>query len=129
MKKTNKNLIYADECYLIMGLIFKVYNEVGFGHKENFYQKAIAEIFRRNKIDFKEQVKYKLKFRGRDLGIYVLDFLVFNKIILELKQRDYFSTKDIEQLLRYLKATRLKLGIIIHFTKNGVRYKRVPNLI
>ena len=128
MIKTNKNLIYADECYEVMGLVFKVFNEVGYGHKENFYQKAIAEIFKENNIEFKEQLGCKVKFRGKDLGIYIFDFLVFGKIVLELKQRDFFSTKDIEQLLRYLKATNLKLGIIIHFTKNGIRYKRVPNL-
>ena len=129
MIKTNKKLIYAEECYRIMGLVFKVFNDVGYGHKENFYQKALVEIFKENKIEFREQLRCKVKYKGKDLGVYIFDFLVFNKIILEIKQRDYFSTKDIEQLLKYLKATNLKLGIIIHFTKSGVRYKRIPNII
>lgn len=128
MIKTNKNLIYAKECYEIMSFIFKVFNEVGYGHKESFYQKALVEIFKENKIEFKEQLKCRVKFREKDLGIYIFDFLVFGKIILEIKQRDYFSTKDIKQLVKYLKAANLKLGIIIHFTKNGVRYKRIPNI-
>lgn len=84
--------------------------------------------FLENKIEFKEQLRCKVKYKEKDLGVYIFDFLVFDKIILELKQRDYFSTKDIEQLVKYLKATDLKLGIIIHFTKSGVRYKRVLNI-
>jgi GxxExxY protein len=128
MAKIKRNLIYADECYRIMGLIFNVYNDIGYGHKENFYQKAIAETFKENKIEFTEQLKAKIKYKEKDLGVYILDFLVFNKIILELKQRDYFSSKDILQLSRYLKATGIKLGILIHFTSKGVRYKRILNI-
>jgi GxxExxY protein len=122
------NLLYAEECYRIMGLVFRVFNEIGSGHKESFYQKAIARSFRDSEIEFEEQLRCKLKYKGEDLGIYILDFLVFNKIILELKQRDYFSQKDIKQLHRYLKVTGLRLGIIIHFTNNGVRYKRILNI-
>lgn len=70
----------------------------------------------------------KVKYKGRELGIYIFDFLVFGKIVVELKVRNYFSKKDIEQLYRYLKATNLKLGLIIHFTKEGVKYKRIVNL-
>jgi len=128
MAETKRNLIYANECYRIMGLIFEVYNDIGFGHKESFYQKALAETFKENNIEFKEQLKAKLKYKGKDLGIYILDFLVFDKIILELKQKDFFSIKDILQLSRYLKTTRLKLGILIHFTSKGVRYKRILNI-
>lgn len=123
-----EDLIYADECYQIIGLVFKVFNNVGYNHKESFFQKALAGEFTDNKINFKEQLRCRVKYGNKDLGIYILDFLVFGKIVLELKKRDYFSTKDIDQLLKYLKATNLKLGIIIHFTKNGVRYKRIINL-
>lgn len=123
-----EDLIYADECYQIMGLVFRVFNKIGYNHKESFFQKALAEEFSSNNIKFKEQLKCKIKYKEKEIGIYILDFLVFGKIILELKKRDYFSVRDIEQLLRYLKATSLRLGIIIHFTKNGVKYKRVLNL-
>ena len=128
MVEIKKDLIYAEECYVIMGLVFKVFNEIGYNHKESFFQKGIAKEFSDNRIEFKEQLRCRVKYKEKDLGIYILDFLVFGKIILELKKRDYFSTRDIDQLLKYLKATNLKLGIIIHFTKDGVRYKRIPNL-
>lgn len=126
--KTRKKLIYADECYQIMGVVFKVHKKLGFGHRENCYQKALAAEFRDNNFVFKEQLKYKLQYKNEMLGIYIVDFLLFNKIILEIKQKNYISSKDIDQIYKYLKATDLKLGIIITFTKEGVRYKRIVNL-
>ncbi len=126
--KTKKDLIYAEECYKIIGIIFGVFNEVGYGYKESFYQKAIAKAFKENGIDFKEQLRANVKFRNEDLGLLVLDFLVFDKIVVELKQKNYFSQRDISQLYSYLKATDLKLGLLVYFTKSGVRYKRIVNL-
>ncbi|MDQ1284260.1 MAG: hypothetical protein QG620_608 [Patescibacteria group bacterium] len=111
-----------------MGVVFHVFKRLGFGHKEKVYQAALAKEFRDKNIECKEQIRYKLKYKDQDLGIHILDFLVLNKIILETKQRTIITTKDIDQLYRYLKVTNLKLGIIITFTSEGVRYKRVVNL-
>ena len=111
-----------------MGMIFDVFSDCGFGHKERFYQKAIAEIFKENGVDYKEQVKAKIVFRGKEIGIYILDFVVLGKIAIELKQKNFFSRKDIQQLYSYLKATGLKLGILVHFTQKGVQFKRIVNL-
>jgi GxxExxY protein len=126
--KTKSELIYADECYQIIGICFEVYNEVGYGHKEKFYQEAIAHCFAEKKIEFKRELKVKVRFKEKDLGIYYFDFLVFNKIIVEVKKRNYFSIKDINQLNAYLKAVKLKLGLLIHFTNDGVKYRRILNL-
>jgi len=123
--KTKKKLIFAEECYQIMGIVFKVYKELGFGHKENVYQKALAKEFKNSGF---EQLRYKLKYKEEMLGIYILDFLVFGKIILEIKQRSFISSKDIDQIYKYLRAKNLKLGIIITFTNDGVRFKRIVNL-
>ena len=126
--KPRRNLIYADECYQIMGIVFNVYKKLGFGHKEIIYQKALAKDFEINGFEFVEQLRYKLIYKEETLGIYILDFLVFGKIILEIKQRNFISNKDIDQIYKYLKAKNLKLGIIITFTSDGVRYKRIVNL-
>lgn len=126
--KTKRKLIFAEECYQIIGVCFEVYNKIGYGHKEKFYQEAIAQCFREKNIEFKRELKAKVRFKEKDLGIYYFDFLVFNKIIVEIKKRNYFSIKDINQLNAYLKATRLKLGLLIHFTNEGVRYRRIVNL-
>ena len=62
------------------------------------------------------------------MGNYFLDFLIEDKIILEIKKREYFSKQDINQLFEYLQTTGLKLGIIAHFTRIGVKFKRIVNL-
>lgn len=111
-----------------MGLVFKVFNDLGYGHKENFYQKALAKEFRNNNIDYKEQLRCKVRYKGEDIGYYVIDFLISDKIVLEIKQKDFVSHKDIKQTYKYLQATKMKLGLIVTFTSRGVRYKRVLNL-
>ncbi|MEK7482012.1 MAG: GxxExxY protein [Patescibacteria group bacterium] len=127
MHNENK-VIYPELSYKIIGILFNVWNDVGYGHKENFYQKATALGLKNENIHFNEQVAVRVKYKGKEIGIYFLDFLIENKIVLEIKKREYFSKKDIEQLYAYLKATNLKLGIIAHFTKSGVKFKRVLNI-
>jgi len=63
------------------------------------------------------------------VGNYFLDFVIENKIVLELKKCNRISQKHIEQVYAYLKATDLKLEIIANFTKEGVKFKRIVNLI
>jgi len=124
-----KDLVYPDLCYQIMGALFVVWTEVGFGHKERFYQKAAGKEFKNRRLKFKEQLPVKIYYKKEPIGIYYFDFLIEDKIILELKVRDYFSKNDITQIYGYLKAKNLKLGLIVHFTKSGVKFKRVVNLI
>ncbi len=122
-----KDLIYPELSYQIMGILFDVWKEVGTGHKENFYQKAIANDLICKKLSFEEQLPVRINYKGKFIGIYYFDFLIDNKIILEIKVRNYFRKKDIDQLHSYLKARKLKLGIIAHFTNTGVKFKRIVN--
>ncbi len=128
VKLQRKDLIYPELCYQIIGVLFDVWSRVGPGHKESFYQKASAEGLRSAKLSFVEQLPVKLRYKNKEIGIYYFDFLVENKIVVEIKVREYFSKKDICQLSSYLKAKNLELGIIAHFTGSGVKYKRVVNL-
>lgn len=122
------DFVYSDLSYRIIGVLFEVWNNVGVGHKEKFYQKAVANELGISKIQFREQLPVKLEYKGKSLGIYYFDFMIEDKVVLEIKIRNHFSKKDIEQLYSYLKAKNLKLGIIAHFTKSGVRVKRVVNI-
>jgi len=123
-----KDIIYPGLSYKIIGILFNVWNTVGSNHKENFYQKAVARDFSEAGLDFKEQLPVKINYKGKPIGIYYFDFLIEDKVVLEVKVRDYFSKKDISQLYSYLKAKNLKLGLIVHFAKTGVRIKRVVNI-
>ena len=123
-----KDLIYPDLCYKIIGIIFEIWKELGFGHKEKFYQEAIERELRERKINFKRELPVKIYYKEKFLGIYYFDFLIDDKIVLETKVRNFFSKKDIDQLYSYLKVKNLKLGLIVHFAKTGVKFKRVVNL-
>jgi GxxExxY protein len=62
------------------------------------------------------------------IGRYFLDFLVDNKIVVEIKKGDYFSKKNIEQVKAYLKVTNLKLAVLVNFTSSGVKFLRILNI-
>lgn len=123
-----EDLIYPELSYKIVGVLFEVGKEVGFGHKEHFYQKALVEAFKDANIHFDEQLPARVYYKSKPVGIYYFDFLVEDKIVLEIKSKNFFSKKDIEQVYQYLKAKNFKLGIIAHFTKTGVRFKRIVNV-
>ncbi|MBI2594740.1 MAG: GxxExxY protein [Candidatus Colwellbacteria bacterium] len=121
-------MIYPETSYTITGILFDVSNTLGYGHPEKIYQRAVAEGLRRANLEFREQTPVKMLYQNKPVGIYYFDFLIKNKIILELKKRNYFSKKDIEQIYAYLKAKDLKLGILAHFTRSGVKHKRIVNV-
>ncbi len=128
-KVAREDLVYPELCYQTLGILFEVWTDVGFGHKEKIYQKAVSNKFASRGISIKEQLPARLVYQNKPIGIYYFDFLVDEKIVLELKVRNYFSIKDIKQVYSYLKAQNLKLGIIAHFTNTGVKYKRVVNIV
>lgn len=126
--KVKKDIIYSQEVFEIVGIMYDVWNKIGYGHKENFYEKAVAEIFTRKNKEFKEQVRCKVKMGNRDLGVYIFDFVYEDKIVIELKQGENFSRQNINQIYAYLRAVNLKLGLIVNFTKKGVKFKRIVNI-
>ncbi len=130
LEKTRKDLVYPDLSYSVMGVLFEVFKELGYGHKEKYYGTAIALGLKEADISFSEQLYSPLLFRGELVGKYFLDFLIEGKIVLEIKKGNrYSSKKQIEQVFSYLKVNHLKLGILAQFTSEGVKYRRILNLL
>jgi len=127
-KIIKKGLIYPELSYQIIGILFEAYNQLGPGYHEKYYQKAIAAELKRCNLDFKEQVFIPLRFKKKTIGRQYLDFLIENKVVLEIKKGDRFSRRNIEQVLNYLKATGLKLGILANFGSKDLKFKRIVNL-
>lgn len=100
---------------------------MGYGYKEKYYERAIARNFKLKGIRFKEQVPFKLEYKGEIIGTIFLDFLIKDKVVLEIKKGNYFGRKNIEQVLNYLKMTNMKLAILANFTPNGVKFLRILN--
>ena len=130
MKKVElkrKDLVYPDLSYKIIGALFDVFNELGYQYQEKYYQRGIKQLLASLEIPFQEQVVVPLEFKGKVIGRYIFDFMIDNKIILEIKRGDRFSISDIRQVLGYLKRSDLKLGILARFSSSGLRYKRIIN--
>jgi len=123
-----KDILYPDLSYKIIGCAFDVYNSLGSGHSEKYYQKALCEALSSQKLKFVQQISFPLKYHQNIIGRKFLDFLVENKIVVEIKKGDRFSKTHIDQVLEYLKLSHLKLAILINFGAHGVTFKRIINL-
>jgi GxxExxY protein len=123
-----KDLVYPELSYQILGILFEVFRQFGFGYQEKYYQRVVALELSRCHIPFKKEVPVIVKYKGEKIGKYFFDFLVDEKIVLELKKNNHFSLRHIDQVFAYLKAAYLKLGIIANFTKEGIKFKRIVNL-
>jgi len=123
-----EDLIYPELSYQIIGVVFDVYNKLGYGHKESIYQKAIAVSLKNAKLPFKEQVYSPVMFGEVNIGKNYLDFLIDNRMVLEIKRGNYFHKSHIDQLHNYLIVNKLKLGILVYFTPNNVHFKRIVNI-
>ncbi len=107
-----------------MGILFDVHNLIGPGYKEKHYQKTIRNRFVEEGISFKEQVGVNIN-KGKYIGNYYIDFIVENKIVLEIKVTPRISRNHVMQVLRYLRETGIELGIIISFSRNDLIYRRI----
>lgn len=120
-------LLYEDLTERIIGISYKVYNEIGFGYREKIYKRAYVEEFKDQGIKFMAELPVRIYYKGKLIGKYYLDFVVDDKVVIELKIANDFYTKDIKQLLSYLKANSYRLGLLIIFNKDGVKVKRIIN--
>ncbi|MFH1207372.1 MAG: GxxExxY protein [Patescibacteria group bacterium] len=123
-----QDLIYPELSYQIIGILFDVFNELGPGFQEKYYQRAVVVRLRQVGLRFSQQISVKMLYRNQNIGHYILDFLIDRKVIVELKRGNRFLKRDIDQVYAYLKATKLQLGIIANFTSSGIKYKRILNL-
>ncbi len=112
----NANILYPDESYAIQGAVFDVYREMGSGFLEAVYQECLEKELADRKIPFQSQVELHLSYKGQPLKqTYKPDLICFKKIIVELKAVKEVAPEHKAQLLNYLKATGLKLGLIVNF--------------
>ena len=120
-------LIYKDEVYAIIGAAMDVYNNLGSGFLEAVYQEAMEiETLARNIPALPEQ-KLLIQYKGAPLKkFYEADLLCYEKIIVEIKAMDRLTSREEAQLLNYLKATGLPVGVLINFgAHNDLEWKRM----
>lgn len=118
-------IIYPELSYRLVGILYGVYNNLGGGYQEKYYQQAVKRELLVNRVPFLEQVRADINYKGHQLGKYYLDFIIDHKIMLELKVNPFFTVRDITQVLNYLKQADLKLGILASLNRNNVMFKRI----
>ena len=114
--ETHEKILFKEECFAIQGAVFEVYREMGCGFLETVYQECLEKELCRQNIPFISQKELSLFYKGEQLRqIYKPDIICYGKIIVELKAVKEIASEHKAQIFNYLKATGLKLGLIVNF--------------
>jgi len=115
-QETHESILFKEECYQLQGAAFEVYKEMGCGFLESVYQECLEKELRIRQIPFESKKELKLFYKNEPLvQIYVPDLICYNKIIVELKAAAEIAPEHKAQLINYLKATSMQLGLLINF--------------
>lgn len=120
-------LIYHDTTFKINGALFSVQNELGRYRNEQQYSDAIEQKLKKAGLSYKREYAIPVSFDGEAPGRSRVDFLIEDKIILEVKAKDFVTKEDYYQIRRYLDSAQLKLGLLVNFRNKSLRIKRILN--
>jgi GxxExxY protein len=119
-------LIYKEEAFQIIGCCMEVHRELGKGHSEVIYKDALQIESARRPLLFAREKEYTIAYKGVVLPHkYFADFVLLDKIILEVKAVDCLTESHVRQVLNYLAASKLKLGLLVNFGEDSLTWKRV----
>ena len=115
-----------ERTYKIIGAAMEVHKELGCGFLEGVYQEALAREFKVQGIPYKPQPVVEIKYKGEPLNkTYQPDFTCYDEIIVEIKALSELSGVEEAQIINYLKATGLKVGLLINFGAKSLEHKRL----
>jgi GxxExxY protein len=113
---TNEALLFRDECYELQGAVFEVYREMGCGYLEAVYQECLEKELSKRNIPFAARTELSLSYNGEPLRqTFIPDLICYQSIIVELKALATTSGQHRAQVLNYLKATGIRLGLLVNF--------------
>lgn len=122
-----KEFPYKDFTYKINGLIFESYKKLGFGYQEKYYQRTFELILKENNLSYKKELCIPIIVNGKIIGRYFMDFVIDNKIVVEFKISNEIYQRHFKQVIGYLKANNLKVGLLALITPKGIKIKRIIN--
>jgi GxxExxY protein len=114
-----------DVTYAINGAVFEVNNILGPGFLEKVYENALLVELKKRGLNAKSQVPITVNYKGEVVGDYIADLLVEDKVIVELKTVENLEKAHEAQLLNYLKATGLHVGLLVNFKRKKADIKRM----
>jgi GxxExxY protein len=122
----NTNILEKELSYKIQGCIFNVSNKYGKGLKESIYQKVLAEELEKQGLKFEGQKRINIYSfdTGKKLGTYIPDFLIENKVIVEIKASSFTMKQDVEQQRSYLRISEYEIGYLVNFCTPKLEIRR-----
>jgi GxxExxY protein len=120
-------LIYPEISYKLNGIFFEVQNRLGRYSTEKQYADAIEELIKENKIPYEREKEIEIPFGKMKIGGNKVDFIIENKILVDIKAKRYITKEDYLQMRRYLRAINFKLGLLVNFRGKSIFVKRVIN--
>jgi GxxExxY protein len=119
-------ILFKEESFKIIGACMEVHKQLGAGFLEPVYQEALAVELSEWGIPFEKEKELSIKYKGIPLvKKYIADFICYNKIILEIKALNKLTSEHEAQILNYLKATGIKLGLLVNFGGPSLKFKRI----
>ena len=119
-------LLYQEETHRLIGLCMEIHRELGKGHDEVIYKDALVVELSRADIPFSREKKYEVAYKGILLPhFYYADFVVSDKVLFEAKAVEQLTDAHVKQVLNYLAASKLRVGLLVNFGGDSLEWKRV----
>jgi GxxExxY protein len=108
----------------VIGAAYEVSNVLGVGFVEKVYERALLEELKLRNLPTATQAPYSVIYKGKHVGVYTADLVVADRLLIEVKCVDQFTTEHLAQCINYLKASGLKLALLINFRHPKVQWRR-----
>lgn len=123
--ETKEQYPESELTYKLIGIAYEVYNNIGAGFHEKIYQSAYEKELQSKKIRFKRELYCNFIYKNSKIGRFFIDFLIDEKVVVEIKARGDIVDKDMSQTLAYMKLNNIKVGLILLFGEKVVKKKRL----
>ena len=127
MDTNEHKLFLKEEVFDVVGCAMEVLNELGHGLLEKPYENALVIELGLKNIPVQQQSRYKLMYKGIQVGEYVPDLITHGKLVVDTKVIERITNNEIGQMINYLKITGLKAGVILNFKQSKLEWKRIVN--
>jgi GxxExxY protein len=118
---TDNKMAHEELTHAIIGAFYYVYNRLGYGFLESVYAAALEHVLVRNGHHVAREVRVPVWFEGVIIAYHRVDMIVDHKVIVEIKATEFLHETAARQLLNYLRATKLEVGLLLHFGKKAYR--------
>ncbi len=125
MNSDKRGLIYKDLTYKLRGLFFSVYNNLGPGHKESIYKKALEIELDKSSLKYEKEKAIDVEYDNKKIGVYRPDYIIENKIIIEIKALPFLGKIEKKQTWHYLKSTDYRLALLVNFGQARLDVERI----